>query len=426
MNTVVSINGVTNSSENFITWSPAPGQIQLSSAGGAANPVRVRLKNQTPGQGRQLSFFRTRTTDEGTDELSLDLPTNGNPVEFFVAGKFNKDDKKNYDAAFEVVDSDGNVLSATSVFVRVRRNANGLLPPERELFLSALGKLNDSGNGIFQQFRDMHVENTLDEAHGFAGFLPWHRAYLLDLERELQNLNPRVSLPYWRFDKPAPNLFSKDFMGVSDPNGTVQFTPGHHLEKWFTDGVPGIVRAPLFNTSQMQATGLLGDVISEDDTLVIGRPNHKLYSSFRQMEGQPHGAAHLSFARPVSSISQAKEAARDPLFFLLHANVDRLWALWQFSYGRFDMNNTSTYTTSGGSLRPPNNIGHNLNSTMWPWNLDVTPPRPPTSPVPGGRFPASPIVDTPGLTPRVMDMIDYQGVINAASCLGFDYDDVPF
>ncbi|HLM02182.1 MAG TPA: tyrosinase family protein, partial [Pyrinomonadaceae bacterium] len=203
MNTVITINGNTGSDENYVTWSPSPARIQLMNAGGAANPVRVRLRNQNAGQGRQLSFFLQRT-DAASDELELDLPTDGNPVDFFVAGKYDQDNMTHYDASMEVVAADGgNTLSVTPVFVRVRRNANTLsgnplLESERDLFLSALATLNNSGNGLYEQFRDMHLQNSLDEAHGFSGFLPWHRAYLLDLERELQKIEPRAALHYWR------------------------------------------------------------------------------------------------------------------------------------------------------------------------------------------------------------------------------------
>jgi hypothetical protein len=34
-------------------------------------------------------------------------------------------------------------------------------------------------------------------------------------------------------------------------------------------------------------------------------------------------------------------------------------------------------------------------------------------------------VTAPGPQPRVQDGLDYQGAVNALSCMGFDYDDVP-
>jgi hypothetical protein len=39
---------------------------------------------------------------------------------------------------------------------------------------------------------------------------------------------------------------------------------------------------------------------------------------------------------------------------------------------------------------------------------------------------ASPAVGAPGPQPRVRDCLDYHGVTDAASDMGFDYDDVRF
>ena len=109
--------------------------------------------------------------------------------------------------------------------VRVRKNANTLTTGERDRLVAAFAQLNNQGTGRFADFRDMHTAVSSAQAHGAKGFLPWHRAYLLDLERELQNIDPSVSLPYWRFDQPAPNIFTRDFLGVSDNLGTVASVP---------------------------------------------------------------------------------------------------------------------------------------------------------------------------------------------------------
>jgi tyrosinase len=134
------------------------------------------------------------------------------------------------------------------------------------------------------------------------------------------------------------------------------------------------------------------------------------------MEGNPHGTAHTRFDGFISDIPTA---ARDPLFFLLHCNVDRLWAKWQRKNSRFDANVAASFTGSGS-----NPIGHNLPDTMWPWNGITGGSRPPTAP--GGALAASPVVSAPGPTPRVRDSLDYHGAINSTGRLGFDYDDVPF
>jgi tyrosinase len=163
-------------------------------------------------------------------------------------------------------------------------------------------------------------------------------------------------------------------------------------------------------------------VMTEADTMQLGN----VYASYRIMEGNPHGSAHTSFWGLISNLGSA---ARDPLFFLLHANVDRLWAKWQWYMNRFDRTSADTYTFLGRAGDPgAARIGHNLLDTMWPWNqLTGTGgpnDRPPTAP--GGNLPQSTIVNFPSLTPVVGDMIDYQGALNRANRLGFDYDDVPF
>lgn len=119
-------------------------------------------------------------------------------------------------------------------------------------------------------------------------------------------------------------------------------------------------------------------------------------------------------------------AAKDPLFFLLHANVDRLWAFWQWLNHRHDVASPDTYSTSGVQWpsNRPTGIGHNLGDTVWPWNQSRVPPRP-SFPPPRGPMPPSPIASAPGGAPRIQDMIDYQGV-HGGQPLGFDYDDVPF
>jgi tyrosinase len=117
----------------------------------------------------------------------------------------------------------------------------------------------------------------------------------------------------------------------------------------------------------------------------------------------------------------------DPLFFMLHNNVDRLWAKWQLLRGRFNSTQVTSYDRQGNgnpAIGGPNGIGNFTNDTMWPWNGAITPPRPPAAP--GGGFPASPIRNFPGNTPNVAQMIDFHGKINLNNNLMFAYDDVPF
>jgi tyrosinase len=420
MRTEITIDGADQAGANYITWAPVHSSIRLAEADGGADVVDVLLQNQNPNSGKGQVVFRDAIPGEGQDRLRLRLPADGTPVDFFVAGKFGHPSEDDKDAVIEAVEANtGAALSTKALMVRIRKNANDLTEEERDRFLSALAILNNPGNGkIFRDLRNIHTNDSDGEAHGNAGFLPWHRAYLLDLERELQLIDPSVALPYWRFDEPAPNLFDEDFMGVSN-GGMVKFAPGHPLGGWTTDEGAGIRRTPLFD-AETSASPIL---INQAATMNLGN----LYAEFRRlMEGNPHASAHLSF---TGSIRAVQTAATDPLFFLLHCNVDRLWAKWQRLYWRFNTEDPATYPRQGspGATR----IGHRLEDTMWPWNgvtgtggPDDKNPRPRTAP--GGPLADSPTTDAPGREPKVRHMIDYQGVIAPGKRLGFGYDDVRF
>ncbi len=415
MSVVIKVSTTDTNDRVFLTWAPVKASAQQAPP--AAAPVTVMLTSGGAADGGQVAFKAdANAKTPAAAQLQLQLPADGSPVEFFVAGVFQHPSRAYGDAAIVATDAGGMVLARRDAMVRIRKDAETLMPPERDRFLQALGRLNDAGKGPFKAFREMHVAASVGEAHGGAGFPPWHRAYLLDLERSLQNIDPTVALPYWRFDAPQPNLFEPNFLGMppADPRegDQVQFPPGHALQYWTTDGVVGIDRRPIFDVKRPPPVTYNNQpwVISEHDTIAASDQ----YAVFRGMEGAPHGSAHVSFDGPIDSIPTA---ARDPLFFLLHANVDRLWAKWQWFYKRHDPDDAATFS-------PSPRIGHRLNDTMWPWNGSTTAPRP-NFPPPGGAMQASPITAVPGAMPTVRSMIDYQGV-NGGESLGFDYDDVPF
>ena len=406
MNVELQINNSSSAGAQFVSWAPSPCRIRVTNPAGATSPiVNVVITGVSAASGGAVVFRRAATGAFATS-VTVPVPITGASVPFFVAGRFGRPSVNNGDVRIEAR-TGTTLVGSVQVMVRVRKNANTLTPGERDRFVSAFAKLNNQGAGRFTDFRDMHTAVSSPQAHGAPGFLPWHRAYLLDLERELQAIDPSVSLPYWRFDQPAPNIFTRDFLGVSNSLGTVQFSPTNPLQFWRTDGVQGINRRPFFNTSAAPP-GLR----TEAQTLALG----SVYAAFRSLEGNPHGSAHVSFGGAISSISTA---ARDPLFFLLHCNVDRLWAKWQRQLGRFDQAQAASYDSN-----PGNPVGHNLPDTMWPWNGITGGTRPPTAP--GGALAVSLCTGAPGPQPRVRDSLDYQGAVSAVSRMGFDYDDVSF
>jgi tyrosinase len=147
-----------------------------------------------------------------------------------------------------------------------------------------------------------------------------------------------------------------------------------------------------------------------------GPPGAATFATFRGMQGDPHGLAHTAHA--AGWITSVPTAPRDPLFFLLHCNVDRLWAKWQWATQLHDPTNPRSFMALAGAFP-----GHSLNDRLWPWCGPNVPQRPPVAP----RTPFAPssMTAAPPPQPRVRDMIDYLGTIGPDD-LAFAYDDVPF
>ena len=411
----IRINNSLNPNARYITYASSPCQIRQTPAT-AALPVKLASKAANPGGGVAV-FYASRTVGaQPTSTLNLTLPANGSWVDFGLGGKQGTPSVEDGDC---LLTATGTGASLTvPLMVRVRKNANTLQDRERDRFLMALAKFNRTAPAPtrYQVLRNMHVSAANGEEHGGPQFLPWHRGYLLDLERGLQAIDPAVSIHYWRFDQPAPKIFTRSFLGQTKQSASPDFVvldPGNPLVGWVTDANPGIFRTANFDTQTDPAPGLPGfALLNQAQTLALG-PN---YPQFRGMEGSPHGAAHVSFNGWISSIPTAP---KDPLFFMLHANVDRLWALWQWINKRSNPADPNTYTGQ-------NRDGRRVGDTMWPWNGVVTPPRPNFAP--GNGLPASPLTATPGSKPTVGNMIDYHGsrVALPLDWLGFSYDDVPF
>ena len=406
MDVELQINNSASPAARFLTWAPSPCRIRMTNPSGATgSTVNVRITSASAASAGAV-VFRSGATGAFANSITVPVPVNGTSVPFLAAGRFGRPSASNGDVTIEA--RAGNTLvGSVAVMVRIRKNANTLTPAERDRFVAAFAQLNNQGLGRFADFRDMHTNVSSPQAHGAPGFLPWHRAYLLDLERELQAIDPSVALPYWRFDRAAPNLFQLDFLGVSDLLGTVRFSNSNPLQFWRDRRGAGDQPPAVLQHRDRHRRPAVRSADAGARHPVPRLPDHG---------GQP---ARLGAHQLRRFDLEHRQCC--PRSAVLPAALQRRSAVGQVAAPE-----RPVQCSAGGVLRPgprtrsattsPTRCGR---GTASPGN-----PRPPTAP--GGALAASPAAGAPGPQPTVRSTLDYQGAVSAAARMGFDYDDVAF
>ncbi|MER2508107.1 MAG: tyrosinase family protein [Amaricoccus sp.] len=151
--------------------------------------------------------------------------------------------------------------------------------------------------------------------HGTDQFLTWHRMYLYYFERVLQQASgdPNLRLPYWDY-------------------GTDPVLPAAFRATTYVNQAGQTVPNPLRVTARRAAlnsgtSGLAASTTSTSNAMAATN-----FSTFRaRLESAPHGAVHCSIASggcPTGLMGAVPAAALDPIFYLHHANIDRLYECW--------------------------------------------------------------------------------------------------
>ncbi|HEY3056907.1 MAG TPA: tyrosinase family protein [Thermoanaerobaculia bacterium] len=159
--------------------------------------------------------------------------------------------------------------------------------------------------------------------HGHWWFLPWHRMYLWYFELAIRKFSgdPNFALPFWDYSDPTqralPSMFRTPTVGnalyVSARNATLN--AGGMLTPSTVDYTTAF--------SFTNFTGPTGSAASFGSQTLTA-PNHGA-SPHGQLESRPHDSVHVAIGGWMGSFGTA---ARDPIFWLHHANIDRLWDLW--------------------------------------------------------------------------------------------------
>lgn len=277
----------------------------------------------------------------------------------------------------------------------LRKNQAALTVGERTAYVNAVLALKNSVPsqmglaGRYDDYVQMHMDSMMANpgwAHGRPAFLPWHREFLRRFELDLQAVDPTVTLPYWDWtvdqaaNGPTTDIpWTSEFMGGDgDPAQDSQVTDGPFA---FAAGqwTLNVVMAPDPNYLQRS----LGDpngpsggtlptpanvqgaltVVPYDQASWDRRPQ----PSFRNRlegwygAGSIHNRVHLWVGGTMTGMC----SPNDPIFFLHHANVDRLWAQWQRSHADL------TYAPPDASTASL--AGQRLDDPMQPFGEGFTP-----------------------------------------------------
>jgi len=196
---------------------------------------------------------------------------------------------------------------------RVRKGAGELTATSDDVmaFGEAVRLMKRRRDGLSwdRQVRIHHV----DSQHGNSLFLPWHRLQLVHLERIVARLSGHDSfaMPYWdwqehRFlpawvcDRDSPLYERQRARGVDE----LDFAAARWAESPYT-----------------------AKLASDDFETFCG----KQPEGQGMVEGYGHNHIHALIG---GAMQHPRTSARDPMFWLHHANVDRVWATWHGLRGK--------------------------------------------------------------------------------------------
>ncbi|BFZ24027.1 hypothetical protein BsWGS_27065 [Bradybaena similaris] len=216
---------------------------------------------------------------------------------------------------------------AVTAASHVRRDLESLSEGEVESLRSAF--LAIQRDHTYENIASFHGKPGLCEhagrkvaccVHGNPTFPSWHRLYVELVEQELLHHGSAVAVPYWDWIHPIhklPKLISKATYFNSRQQ---RFDPN----PFFSGNIPGENAV----TTRDPQPELFDNEYFLEQALFALEQDH--YCDFEVQFEIVHNALHSWLGGHARySMSSLDYAAFDPIFFLHHANTDRLWAIWQ-------------------------------------------------------------------------------------------------
>ncbi|QKX62709.1 uncharacterized protein TRUGW13939_09870 [Talaromyces rugulosus] len=224
-----------------------------------------------------------------------------------------------------------NSLKSTPCHTTVRPEWRSLSLKERENYVAAIQCLSNSPSRLglnttrYDDFVYSHL-GVADDTHGTPISLPWHRLYMQRYEDALRNeCGYKDPLPYWDWTLDSSNP-------TESPVWSSQYGlggNGSRPDNCLVDGPLAIMKPQYpqphclkrnFAVENMHGMEFTSSIV---DNIIS---NTSTYHDFRLLlERGPHRYIHLGIGGEMPELW----SSNDPIFFLHHAQIDRLWWRWQ-------------------------------------------------------------------------------------------------
>jgi tyrosinase len=166
----------------------------------------------------------------------------------------------------------------------------------------------DKGSRNWDYFTELHAKYSFHDndhglPHGAEGglsihspvyWLPWHRKFILEFEERLREIDDSIELPYWNWTRyrEIPEPLTKKIGG------------------WMQ-----VPRAVFHDGDRLPSVTELNQVMAADS-----------FESFDDLLVSLHNGVHVWVG---GAMGDPARSPRDPLFFLHHCFLDKVWADWQ-------------------------------------------------------------------------------------------------
>ncbi|KAI8912308.1 hypothetical protein DFJ77DRAFT_432104 [Powellomyces hirtus] len=226
--------------------------------------------------------------------------------------------------------------------VNTRMNWNDMSAPQQAKYVSAVKLLhtpNAQGVSKLDEYGHLHHLNFVN-AHQRPHTLPWHRQFLRQYELDLQRASndSTIFVPYWDWSLDSQNPGAAKVLNIFGHNGNKAarncVTDGA-FANWSIKMSDSGTNAPAHcmtrnwnNTNPANDMAHLPPFIAPEALATAFR--EKEYDLFRQkVEAGGHNHLHNAFGGDMAS----GWSCTDPIFWLHHAFIDKLWAMWQANSG---------------------------------------------------------------------------------------------